>query len=242
MTLVFLGTRGEIEARTPRHCRHTSLLVSYYGRRVMVDAGEDWRGDLERIAPDAIVVTHAHPDHAWGLKEGAPCPVHATTWAWEEMEGYPIPGEERRVLEPRMPVEVEGMGFEAFPVEHSTRCPAVGYRIAAGRRAIFYVPDVAYIHDRAAALSGVDLYIGDGATMARSMIRKRGDALIGHAPVRTQLTWCREEGVGRAVITHCGSQIVEGDERALLSRLEGWARERGIEAEFAYDGMEIVLR
>lgn len=242
MKLVFLGTRGEIEARTRRHGRHTSLLVAYYGRRVMIDAGEDWRGELDEVAPHAIVVTHAHPDHAWGLEGGAPCPVHATAASWEDIEGYPIPEEDRQVVEPRTPFEAEGIRFEAFTLEHSTRCPAVGYRIGAGRRTIFYAPDVAYIHERKDALSGVDLYIGDGATMARSMIRRRGDALIGHAPVRTQLTWCQKEGVGRAVITHCGSQIVEGDERTLGARLREWADERGVEAAIAHDGMEVVLR
>src|SRR5437660_1496849 len=32
MKLTFLGTRGEIEARTRRHHRHSSLLVSYRGK------------------------------------------------------------------------------------------------------------------------------------------------------------------------------------------------------------------
>ena len=242
MKLTFLGTRGEIEARTRRHRMHASLEVAYYGRRVMVDAGEDWRGELEGLAPRAIVVTHAHPDHAWGLKDGAPCPVHASGESWEAMDGYPIPPEDRRRVEPRTPFEVEGIGFEAFTVEHSTRAPAVGYRITAGRRAVFYVPDVAYILEREAALDGVDLYVGDGATLDRSFIRRQGDRLIGHAPVRTQLTWCRKEGVPEAVITHCGSQIVEGDERTLGARLREWAEARGVEATIAHDGMERVLR
>lgn len=242
MKLVFPGTRGNIDARTRRHRRHTCLEVSYYGRRVLVDAGEDWRGRLDDLSPHAVVVTHAHPDHVWALKEGAPCPVHATAESWEEMASYPIPGEARRVVEPRTPFEVEGIGFEAFTVEHSTRAPAVGYRITAGRRAVFYVPDVAYIHERAEALAGVDLYVGDGATMNRSMIRRQGDRLIGHAPVRTQLTWCRKEGVPEAIVTHCGSQIVEGDERTLGAQLREWAEERGVEASIAHDGMERVLR
>ncbi len=55
MKLTFLGTRGEIEART-----------------------------LERQRPAAIVVIHAHPDHAWGLRDGAPCPV----WATEDVDLY----------------------------------------------------------------------------------------------------------------------------------------------------------
>jgi len=40
---------------------------------------------------------------------------------------------------------------------------------------------------RSAALKNVQLYIGDGATLTRSFVWKRGDALIGHATVRSQL-------------------------------------------------------
>lgn len=243
MKLVFAGTRGEIEARTRRHRMHTSLLVSYRGRRVMVDAGADWLGRLDELAPRAVVVTHAHPDHAWGLKEGSPAPVWATAEAWDAMKGYPIPDEDRHVVEPRLPFEpVDGIIFEAFAVEHSIRAPAVGYRITAGVVAVFHAPDLVYVHDRSEALGGCSLFVGDGATMKRSFVRKRGDALIGHAPVYTQLGWCQKEGVPRMIVTHCGSEIVTGDERVLAARLREWARQRGVEAGFAHDGMELVLR
>src|SRR5436309_6280374 len=86
MKLTFLGTRGEIEARTRRHRMHTSLLVSYRGAREMSDCGLDWLGKLKRVAPNAIVLTHAHPDHAWGLKRGAPCPVYAPESTWQELQ------------------------------------------------------------------------------------------------------------------------------------------------------------
>jgi glyoxylase-like metal-dependent hydrolase (beta-lactamase superfamily II) len=82
MKLTFLGTRGYIEPRSPYHRRHTCTLVSYRGRSVLLDYGEDWLGRAEEIAPRAIVITHAHPDHAFGLRAGAPCPVYATRQAW----------------------------------------------------------------------------------------------------------------------------------------------------------------
>ena len=78
MKLRFLGTRGYIQARTPRHCRHAALMVGYYGREVMVDCGEDWLGRWEKLKPRAIVITHPHPDHVRGVKEGASGPVYAT--------------------------------------------------------------------------------------------------------------------------------------------------------------------
>jgi hypothetical protein len=34
-------------------------------------------------------------------------------------------------------VEIAGIGFEPFPVVHSTRAPTVGYRITAGRVTVF---------------------------------------------------------------------------------------------------------
>jgi hypothetical protein len=112
----------------------------------------------------------------------------------------------------------------------------------AGRACIFYAPDLIFIHERSAALNSVQLYIGDGATITQSFIRKRGKALIGHSPVRTQLTWCQKEGVPRAIITHCGSEIVTGHERDIADKLDVTAAERDIDVCIAYDGMKVMLR
>ena len=38
----------------------------------MIDCGKNWLRRLRHLNPDAIVVTHAHPDHAFGLKSGSP--------------------------------------------------------------------------------------------------------------------------------------------------------------------------
>jgi phosphoribosyl 1,2-cyclic phosphodiesterase len=240
MKLVFLGTRGEIEARTRRHRMHSSLLVSYRSTRVMIDCGLDWLGKFERLRPRAIVLTHAHPDHAWGLKNGAPCPVYASQETWQTLQIYSI--KERHLIKERTPTKISDIMFEAFPVEHSILAPAVGYKVSAGRARIFYAPDLIFIHNRAAALNGVQIYIGDGATLTRSFVRKRGKRLIGHAPVGTQLTWCRKEGVPRAIITHCGSEIATADERKLTAKLRAVVTEPGLEAYIAYDGMEFILR
>ena len=135
MKLTFLGTRGEIEARTRRHRMHTSLLVSYRGGNVMIDCGLDWLGKFERLQPSAIVLTHAHPDHAWGLQHGASCPVHAPQKTWRTLKKCKI--DNPQLIKERAPTEICGITFEAFPVEHSILAPAVAYRVGAGDACIF---------------------------------------------------------------------------------------------------------
>lgn len=239
MRLRFLGTRGEIEARTRRHRRHSSLLVGYRGREVMIDCGLDWRDRLGRLLPAAVVLTHAHPDHAAGLRDGAPCPVYAPAETWSAIERYPLA--ERIVVKPRRPLAVSGLEFEAFPVEHSLRAPAVGYRITAGRAAIFYAPDLVAIAEEREALTGLDLYVGDGAALTRSIIRRRNGRAIGHASIRAQLEWCATAGLRRAVFTHCGSEIVKGDARTVAASVCALGSEHAIEALIAYDGLELSL-
>jgi ribonuclease BN (tRNA processing enzyme) len=239
MRITFIGTRGNIELKNRRHRRHSAILIQLGNRRVMVDCGADWLDRVIELAPDAIVLTHAHADHAEGLRHGAPCPVYAPAATWDLIGGYPI--RHRRTLAPRVPELIEGISFAAYPVQHSLRCPAVGYRIGVGQTALFYVPDVAAIPGHREVLAGSALFIGDGATITRPLLRRRDGVLLGHAPIRTQLGWCRDAGVCRAVFTHCGSEIVGGDERRLGAKVRALARECGVSARIAYDGLEMQL-
>ena len=130
----------------------------------MIDCGADWLGRLPLVEPTSIVLTHAHPDHAFGLERGASCPVYATTVAWDALNSFPV--FERRKMPLANPIVIDGVQFEAFPVEHSVRAPAVGYRVSIGSSHFFYVPDVAQLpHSK--VLREIDLYIGDGALQER---------------------------------------------------------------------------
>jgi ribonuclease BN (tRNA processing enzyme) len=236
----FLGTRGHIDMKSRLHRWHASALFSCGQGRLMIDCGEDWLGRVSGISPDAILVTHGHPDHAFGLKRGAPCPVYATKETWQNLAGFPI--KERRLVVSGVAFRVVGLAVRAFSLVHSTRAPAVGYRISRGKVSVSYVPDVVYIEERRQALRGCRVYIGDGATVIRSMVRKPGKELIGHVPIRAQLTWCAKEGVPEAVFTHCGTQIVGGDERKLGALIRSLARERRLhDARIAHDGMEVEV-
>lgn len=216
------------------HRRHTALLVEAEDLRVLIDAGVDWRGELEGLRPDAILVTHAHPDHAGALVDGAPCPVYATQATHDLLARYPL---DRRVLAPRLREHLGPLTFSAHQAVHSLLAPATGYRLEHGRDHVFYIPDVLELVDARGALSDVALYVGDGATFGRPIVRRTKDGeAFGHATIETQLDWCAQQSVPEAVFTHCGSRVVRARPDEIAEKVARWGEERGVRAAIAVDG------
>jgi hypothetical protein len=79
------------------------------------------------------------------------------------------------------------------------------------------------------------------AAVRRSIVRRRNGPAIGHASIRAQLEWCASAGVGRAMFTHCGSEIVKGDAGTVAAAVLALGSEYGIEALIAHDGLERSL-
>jgi ribonuclease BN (tRNA processing enzyme) len=237
MKLTFLGTRGNIEARSRLHRRHSALMVKTERGRIMFDCGADWVERVFALEPDIIFITHAHPDHAAGLQLGAPCPVYASAETWRLISAYPIAI--RRMILPKQPAHEGGLSIRGYPLIHSLLAPAVGYRVEGGGAAFFYAPDVVSIVDAETALEGVTLYIGDGAALARPIVRKRAGAAVGHTTIRTQVGWCAKAGVPRAIFTHCGTQIVTEDGRTAAARVRRIGKDKGVPARVATDGLEL---
>lgn len=77
--------------------------------------------------------------------------------------------------------------------------------------------------------------------LSRPRVRRRDRALIGHAPVVSQLNWCEEEGVPEAIFTHCGTEIVGSDGRPPAARIKALGKAGGVLARVAHDGLRLTL-
>jgi len=238
--IAFHGTKGYVPESSRRHAGHSAFVLEEKGFRLLCDFGENRKGLLGRIRPDAIFVSHAHPDHGWGLWEGTDVPVYASAVTHELLRELPLLN--RVVLAPEEPAAIGPFRLTALPVIHSIRCPCVGARIAVGDYTLVYSADIVAFEDPASALSGANLYIGDGSTLTGSLVRRHpSGVLIGHTTVRAQLGWLARHGVMRAVFSHFGTGPIEMGDEALGKALEELAAANppGCAVTAAHDGLEM---
>ncbi len=242
MRIQFYGTKGNVEESSKAHAGHAAFVIEYEGFRLLCDFGQNRKGLLSKIRPDAIFVSHAHPDHGWGLWEGTEAPVHASAVTHELLRELPIL--HRETLEPEAPVEIGPFRLSAHPVVHSVRCPCIAARIEAGGLALVYSGDIVAFEQPDAALTGADVYVGDGSTLRGKLVRRHpSGALIGHTTVRAQLGWLSRYGILRAIFSHFGKGPIEMGEEVLADALEELAAETppGCSVTAARDGLELDL-
>jgi ribonuclease BN (tRNA processing enzyme) len=241
--LQFLGTKGYVEATSDSHRGHSAFTLEAGGFRLLCDFGENQKGRLGQIRPDAILVSHAHPDHAWGLAEGTDVPVHASEVTHELLAGFAL---SRRVVLPREE-EISAVGpfrVTAFPVIHSLRCPGLAARIETPEGTLVYSGDIVSFATSSAAgraLEAADVYVGDGSTLTGSLVRRHASGvLMGHTTMRAQLGWLAKAGITRAIFSHFGDEAIAMGDAKLSACLEDLTRAKapGCEVRVATDGAE----
>ena len=242
MKLTFLGTRGYVEESSPAHTGHSAFVVESAGYRLLCDFGENRRGLLPRICPDAIVVSHAHPDHAWGLAEGTGAPVYASRITHDLLREFPLA--RRIVVGPGRRRKAGPFALTLFPVVHSVRCPGSAIRLEAEGQALLYSGDVVSFPEPEPAFARAALYVGDGSTLTGSLVRRhQSGALVGHTTVRAQLGWLGRHAVPRAIFAHFGKGPIEMGDEALRKRIAELAHEKapGCEVAIATDGAAFLV-
>jgi len=221
-----------------RHVSNASALVlEYGGHKILVDFGE--RNSRIPKGVTDIIVTHAHPDHAFGLKgKQLEVPVYMNKFSNQLLSRNDFPF--RRKIFWRKPFFIGDVKVTPIPVIHSVKAPASGLIFQVANRKLAYFPDVLQIHDLS-VLKHCAVYIGDGASLDQDIVfRNHERKKIGHASIRTQLGWLKEAEVPIAIFTHYGRWAMLGQDivRKTFNALE---EEFGIKVWEAYGGYKMNI-
>ncbi len=185
MELTFLGMRGGIELRSRLHRRHSLLLVEHLGARIMVECGADWLGRLDAVAPTAIVLTHA--------RVSGPCPGLRRGGSLSRLRdqgdgefaclfSYPAAKTHTAAQSNRY----RWRDVRGLPVCYSIRAPGSDI-VCPWKTPVFSICPTWPNSRWSPMRCGCSLYVGDGATILRTMVRRKNGTPIGHAPVAAHL-------------------------------------------------------
>ncbi|MCQ2350011.1 MAG: MBL fold metallo-hydrolase [Paludibacteraceae bacterium] len=172
-----IGCQCEVCTSTdPRDKRlRCSALITYKGKRILIDCGPDFRIQMLTVdfAPiDAVLLTHEHYDHSFGIDDLRPFTRVAPVEIYAEHRlneiqrirlpycfGQRYPGSPKLSLndiEADKPFTIAD-GIEIMPIRvFHGRIPIVGFRI--GNTA--YITDASHIDDNELTkLQGIDLLV-----------------------------------------------------------------------------------
>ena len=239
--LLFVGTRGEVEEYRRGHRYHSSMMVILdNGKRILIDYGEE-SPPLEKLNPDAIVITHAHPDHCGGLEgKEITIPVYMTPFTDKLLDPEHYPMRDRRVIRCGREYDIYGLKVTPHRVYHSVKAPTVGLLLRVGDKKIWYCSDYLHLKDYTRILDGVDIWIGDGSSVSRDLIRvnERYREPFGHSSLKTQIRQAERVGCKLFIVTHLGKEAIEDyTDRELRKELET----EKVKVIVARDGKEIDL-
>jgi phosphoribosyl 1,2-cyclic phosphate phosphodiesterase len=248
MRITFLGTGTSVgvpsigcECDTclsddPRDKRlRTSVLIEHQGQNILIDASTDFRQQalrtgLKHLA--AILFTHAHADHCFGLDDTRPImfrdgaiPVFATEVTWRGLRrvyayafapaGYPgVP----RIVPREITGDFNLLGLDVEPltVIHG-QLPVTAFRIGD----FAYVTDCNLIPEEAVSrLMGLDLLVIDALRFRKHPTHMTLDQSLGYI---------ERLKPHRALLTHISHDIKHADTSGHLPE----------NVEISFDGMEV---
>lgn len=212
----------------------SGYLLSYRGTRIVLDMGYGTAARLFSLVavPDAVVITHAHPDHAVDLHAlfrslrygptpppptpGPPVPVYAAAGVAELIAAMDPPDAasipaflDFRPL-PSRPHRIGPLLLRSFPLPHYV--PNVGVRLEAPGLCVAYTGDTGPSPDLAALARDADLFIADCTDRPPLNLRPREAAQAAAAGgARRLLLTHFWPGADRAACGRAGAAVFDGE-------------------------------
>lgn len=229
--LVFLGTRGEIEEFSKNHKYNSSLLVKHKRFKLLIDYGLLHKRELNKIKPNALLISHAHTDHyIWTKKElKTKIPVYLTKKTLNYGKFKP---ENPKIIKSGGKIKLGPFIILPYKVLHSIRCPAIGFKILVDKKGFIYNPDLVEIIGKNKILKNADYYIGDGSSIRANLVRRKGNRLFGHARITTQINWCKRHRIKNILFTHLGKETISKEKQF---------KKEHPEIILAHDGMKMEI-
>jgi phosphoribosyl 1,2-cyclic phosphate phosphodiesterase len=219
----------------------TSILIEISGKKILIDAGPDFRQQLLRggISDlDAILLTHEHKDHTGGLDDvralnyisGKPVEIYAENRVLDSIRAEypyafsdnPYPGVPEMNLNT---IDAErhfnAGGVEIIPVRvFHYRLPVLGFRI----NGLVYITDANRIES-----SEMQKIYGCEVLVINAL---RKEAHLSHFTLSQALNIARESGARHTYLTHISHSM--GLHRTVEKELPG-------NVELAYDCLTIEI-
>ena len=198
--------------------RTRSCLVLIMGKKtILFDAGPDIKYQLRkyRLKPDAVFISHEHPDASYGLKY---------------LKSPKIFSEKLGNVRPGVSVNIFGVKILPFRVKHSKIAPYAGYKVLLNAKrhtlnAFVYITDMASTAGIQKYIRSRDVLFADGSILKRN--------LGGHLSIANQLKIYKKWRLKKVIFTHIGHDTPP--HKDLVKYVKG----RYKNADVAYDGMVI---
>lgn len=226
----------------PRDKRlRVSILVEHNDTKILVDTSIDFRqqalrANIRRL--DAVLVTHCHVDHVFGLDDIRPLNfrygamgVYANEIAWIDLRrifqyifrpthfGGGLPQLHPHTVTPGASFCIDGLTITPFEVIHG-RLPVIAYRF----NNFAYATDLNFISEETiAGLQGLDVLVLD-------CVRIKPHST--HLGLNEALEYIERIKPRKTYLTHLNHDIMYSRDSALLPE----------NVEFAYDGLMVETR
>ncbi|HXW60030.1 MAG TPA: MBL fold metallo-hydrolase, partial [Myxococcota bacterium] len=136
MKIKVLGTRGEIEESAPYHAKKSGILLDDL---ILLDWGEP---NYIEYQPDAIFLTHLHPDHAYFVRYKEKPLTNAKIYAPEKYENL------AKIKVLHKPLTWNQYVIRPIPTIHSAKVKSQAYIIEHQNKKILYTGDMIWIEKK----------------------------------------------------------------------------------------------